>query len=84
MKKVSFGRQSIGRDGVADQTCAAPFRHVIAYEERPFALQSIYLDNHAVNPAKANQLNGPPRQELEGAWDSLMQRTKISSSQKTY
>ncbi|OPB40731.1 hypothetical protein A0O28_0008110 [Trichoderma guizhouense] len=54
-----------------------PFRHVIAYEERPFALQSIYLENHTVNPAKANQFNGPPRQDLEDAWDSLMQHQNI-------
>ncbi|UKZ84068.1 hypothetical protein TrVFT333_011884 [Trichoderma virens FT-333] len=54
-----------------------PDPHDKTYEERPFALQSIYLENQTVNPAKSNQFNGPPRQDLEDAWDSLMQHQNI-------
>lgn len=59
----------------ANYAGSAPMRHVVSYESRPFALQSIYLANGTINPVKSNNFNGQPRPELESAWDELMQRT---------
>ncbi|POR36614.1 Hypothetical protein TPAR_09138 [Tolypocladium paradoxum] len=54
-----------------------PFRNTISYEDRPFDLQPIYLDKDTPNPSKTNDFNGPPRQELDNAWSTLMQYQNV-------
>ncbi|CEJ92588.1 hypothetical protein VHEMI08231 [[Torrubiella] hemipterigena] len=62
---------------LSDPHSKTPMRHVISYESRPFALQSIYLANGTINPTKSNNFNGQPRPELESAWEELMQHQNV-------
>ena len=51
-----------------------PVQKVLAYEEHRFELLAIYEHDGSVDPHKLMAYSGPPRQELEDAWDDLMHR----------
>lgn len=63
--------------------CLAPFRSVVKYEQREFDMGAIYGlgKNMSLNTQKENiDFNGPPRSELENAWDDLLRCKPASLS----
>ncbi|XRM42745.1 hypothetical protein ABZX51_005954 [Aspergillus tubingensis] len=60
---------------------ASPLRTAVEYEPRRFETLAIYRHDGSLNPHKTNAYNGPPRPELEEAWDKLMNNTNIRVTQ---
>ncbi|PYH94052.1 hypothetical protein BO71DRAFT_477182 [Aspergillus ellipticus CBS 707.79] len=52
------------------------------YEKHHFELLAIYRHNGDLNPHKTNNFSGPPRPELEEAWDKLLKNADIRVSQE--
>jgi hypothetical protein len=60
--------------------CVAPMRIAIAYDDRVFDVQAIYREDGSLNHLKSNNdLNGPPRSELEEAWEKINKRNQTLS-----
>ncbi|KAI1203434.1 hypothetical protein F5X97DRAFT_340617 [Nemania serpens] len=59
-----------------------PLKNKIVYEEHRFELQAIYAHNGTVNRHKPTNFTGPPRPELEEAWDSLMKNSEVRVSKE--
>ncbi|PYI02917.1 hypothetical protein BO78DRAFT_422077 [Aspergillus sclerotiicarbonarius CBS 121057] len=59
----------------------SPLRDAIVYRPQVFETLAIYRHDGTLNPHKTNAYNGPPRPELEGAWDKLMNNTNIRVTQ---
>ncbi|KAJ5559615.1 hypothetical protein N7513_002014 [Penicillium frequentans] len=57
-----------------------PLQATIEYEKRRFELLAIYRHDGDLNPHKTNSFNGPPRPELEKAWDELTQYRNVRVS----
>ncbi|PWY83790.1 hypothetical protein BO94DRAFT_468662, partial [Aspergillus sclerotioniger CBS 115572] len=58
-----------------------PLRDAIEYRPQVFETLAIYRHDGTLNPHKTNAYNGPPRPELEEAWDKLMNNTNIRVTQ---
>ena len=56
---------------------------MIRYEGRAFELGGIYQDDGTANPKKPTHFNGPPRPELDKAWDDLIGSESSSLSTVT-
>ncbi|GKZ68231.1 hypothetical protein AnigIFM50267_002859 [Aspergillus niger] len=52
----------------------------IKLEKHRFELLAIYRHDGDLNPHKTNNFSGPPRPELEEAWDRLMKNADIKVS----
>ncbi|OOF98774.1 hypothetical protein ASPCADRAFT_512947 [Aspergillus carbonarius ITEM 5010] len=59
----------------------SPLQHAIEYRSQVFETLAIYRHDGTLNPHKTNAYNGPPRPELEEAWDKLMNNTNIRVTQ---
>ncbi|GAW18401.1 hypothetical protein ANO14919_078760 [Xylariales sp. No.14919] len=53
----------------------------IRYEDRHFELLAVFKHDGSINPHKSNSFNGPPRLELEEAWDDLMKSQNLRVSE---
>ncbi|KAK3344833.1 hypothetical protein B0H65DRAFT_186913 [Neurospora tetraspora] len=62
-----------------------PFRSVVKYERRAFDMGAIYGlgKNMSLNMQKGNiDFNGPPRPELENAWDDILRYQNVRIPRK--
>ncbi|KAK4204612.1 hypothetical protein QBC40DRAFT_292781 [Triangularia verruculosa] len=59
------------------QHATGPFKNTIRYHPQKFELHSTFKNDGTLNPQKPNNFNGPPRLELEEAWNHLQENDSI-------
>ncbi|KAI1110465.1 hypothetical protein F5Y14DRAFT_454999 [Nemania sp. NC0429] len=62
------------------QPASNALKDYIRHEQRQFELLGIFRHDGSLNPHKTNSFNGPPRPELEDAWDSLIKNQNLRIS----
>ncbi|KAI0446906.1 hypothetical protein F4803DRAFT_546758 [Xylaria telfairii] len=62
------------------QYASSSLRGSIRYQDRHFELLAVFKHDGSINPHKSNSFNGPPRPELDEAWDDLMKSQNLRVS----